>query len=62
MITEIVLIIELNSHGERLLEICKSADLKILNGRVSGNSKGRVTFRGKNGLSVVDHAVCYQDL
>ena len=53
---------ELNSHGKRLLEICKSADLRILNGRVSGDSLGRVTFHGKNGVSVVDYAVCDQDL
>ena len=47
---------ELNSHGKRLLEICQSADLRILN--------GRVTFHGKNGVSTsaVDHAVCDQDL
>ena len=27
---------EINNHGKRLLDICKSAELKILNGRVSG--------------------------
>ena len=53
---------ELNSHGKRLLEICKGADLRILNGRVSGDSLGRVTFHGKNGVSVVDYAVRDQDL
>ena len=46
---------ELNSRGKRLLEICKSADLRILNGRVSGDSLGRVTFHGKKGVSVVDY-------
>ena len=51
---------ELNSHGKRLLEICNSADLRILNGRVSGDSLGRVTFHGKKGVSVVDYAVCDQ--
>ena len=53
---------ELNSHGKRLLEICKSADLRILNERVSGDSLRRVTFHGQNGMSVVDYAVCDQDL
>ena len=53
---------ELNNHGKRLLEICRSADLRILNRRVSGDSLGRVTFHGKNGVSVVDYAVCDQDL
>ena len=38
---------ELNSHGKRLLEICKSADLRILNGRVNSDSLGRATFHGK---------------
>ena len=52
---------EFNSHGKRLFKICKSADLRILNGRVSGDSLGRVTFHGKNGVSVVDYAVCDQD-
>ena len=52
-----------NSHGKRLLEIFKiSADLRILNGIVSGDSLRRVTFHDKNGVSVVDYAVCDQDL
>ena len=53
---------ELNSHGKRLLDICKSADLKILNGRVSGDTLGRPTFHGRNGISVIDYAICDQDL
>ena len=39
---------ELNNHGKRLLSICKSTDLRILNGRVSGDSLGRATFHGRN--------------
>ena len=53
---------EVNNHGKRLLEICKSADLRILNGRVSGDSLGRATFHGRNGISVIDYALCDQDL
>lgn len=53
---------ELNNHGKRLLEICRSADLRILNGRVSGDSLGRATFHGRNGISVVDYAICDQYL
>ena len=34
----------LNNHGKRLVEICRSANLRILNGRVSGDSLGRTTF------------------
>lgn len=46
----------------RLLEICKSADLRIPNGRVNGDSLGRATFHEKNGISVVDHAICDQEI
>ena len=53
---------ELNNHGKRLLEICRGADLRILNGRVSGDSLGRATFHGRNGTSVVDYAIYDQDL
>ena len=53
---------ELNNHGKRLLEICRSADLTIMNGRSHGDSLGRLTFHGKSGVSVVDHAICDQDL
>ena len=53
---------EFNSHGKRLLDICKSADLKILNGRVSGDALGRPTFHGRNGLIVTDYATCNQDI
>ena len=53
---------ELNNHGKRLLEICRSADLRILNGRTSGDSLGRPTFHCKSGVSIVDYAICDQDL
>ena len=53
---------ELNNHGKRLLEICRSADLRILNGRISGDSLGRPTFHGNSGISVIDYAICDQDL
>ena len=53
---------ELNNHGKRLLEICRSADLRILNGRVSGDSSGRATFHERNGTSVVDYAICDENI
>ena len=52
----------LNNHGKKLLEICRSADLRILNGRISGDSLGRPTFHGKSGVSVVDYAIFDQNL
>ena len=33
----------LNEHGKLLLEICKSLDMRILNGRCKGDSFGRIT-------------------
>ena len=53
---------DLNNHGKRLLGICRSADLIILNGRLSDDSIGRATFHGRNGPSVVDYAIWDQDL
>ena len=50
------------SLGKRLLEICRNADLRILNARVSGDSLGRATFYGKAGISVVDFVMCDQTL
>ena len=53
---------DLNNHGKRLLEIWGSADLRILNGRINGDSLGRPTFHGKSGISVIDYSICDQDL
>lgn len=46
-----------NNHGKKLIEICKSCDLRILNGRTMGDSLGRPTFHGKNGTSVVEYMI-----
>ena len=51
----------MNVLGKSFLDICRSADLKLLNGRVSGDTLGRATFHGRNGISVVDYAICDQD-
>lgn len=50
----------LNSHGKRLLEICKMFDLKILNGRTNGDSLGRFTYSSRNGNSTVDYVITDQ--
>ena len=52
----------INNHGKLLLEICKSQNLKILNGRKTGDSLGKPTFHGFNGLSVVDYIIVSQNL
>ena len=53
---------DLNNHGKRLLEICRSADLRILNGTINGDSLGRPSFHDKSGISVIDYSICDQDL
>ncbi|KAL9982766.1 hypothetical protein ACROYT_G004864 [Oculina patagonica] len=50
----------LNNHGEKLLELCKNFDLRIVNGRVNGDTLGRPTFHGRNGTSVIDYIICDQ--
>ena len=49
-----------NSHGKRLLEICKNLDLRIVNGRGNGDTPGRPTFHERNGTSVIDYVICDQ--
>jgi hypothetical protein len=36
--------------------------MRILNGRTKGESFGRVTFHGNNGISTVDYIICDQEL
>ena len=46
---------EVNKHGNKLIDFCRSANLKIENGRKSGDSLGRFThFSNNNGASTVD--------
>ena len=33
-----------------------------MNGRLRGDSPGRLTFHGKSGVSVADYAICDRDL
>ena len=40
----------------------KAPNLKMLNGRVWGDTLGRPTFHRRNGISVIYYAICDQDL
>ena len=53
---------QINNHGKQLINVCKSSDIRILNGRTKGDSLGRATFHGTNGISVVDYVICDQEL
>ena len=49
------------SRGKQLLDLCKSARLRILNGRCLGDSQGCFTSYQHNGCSVVDYCMVDED-
>ena len=51
-----------NEYGRRLLELCRNARLRIVNGRVLGDTTGRMTCYQWNGSSVVDYCIADEDL
>ena len=51
-----------NSHGKSSIELCIEAQLRILNGRTLGDSKGQLTFFNHNGSFVVDYCICSSDI
>jgi hypothetical protein len=59
--TEWILITKLITMVKTWLTGVKS-DLRILNGRTKGDSFGRATFHGNNGISAVDYIICDQEL
>ena len=50
-----------NKEGKLLLSLCKSSQLKILNGRKIGDSLGYYTYYHTNGCSTVDYTLCQQN-
>lgn len=53
---------KINNHGKRLIEICKNFNLRILNGRIKGDSLGKPTFHNKKNTSTIDYAICNTEL
>ena len=51
-----------NDHGKVLLQLCKNCNLRILNGTTLGDSLGKPTYHGRHGTSLLDYAICHQDL
>ena len=51
-----------DNRGKKLLEICKSLNLFIVNGRKTGDSFGKYTSFQWNGSSVVDYVIASQTL
>ena len=45
-----------NTHGVKLLDMCKACSLRIANGRLHNDKNvGEFTFHNKNGSSVIDY-------
>ena len=59
---ERIMISQINEHGKSLLEICKTCDLRIVNGRTSGDSFGRITCRSPKGISTVDYFIVSHEM
>ena len=50
-----------NASGTKLLDLCKSTDLRIVNGRVGDDDGiGRYTFLANTGKSVIDYVISSQ--
>ncbi len=54
--------IKVNSFGKCLVELCKSANLKMLNGRSLGDLNGAYTCFQYNGRSLVDYCIVSDNL
>ena len=50
-----------NPQGRRLLEICQSNKVRILNGRTLGDLDGLFTFHGEKGSSSIDVAIMKEE-
>ena len=42
---------EKNNYGEELLELCKSYNVHVLNGRLDGDNKGEITCIANDGAT-----------
>ena len=52
-----------NASGNKLLDLCTSSKLKIVNGRVFDDSGvGSFTYMSVNGHSLIDYVVCSEEL
>jgi len=47
----------LDAHGKRLIQLCKSTNMLICNGRLCNDKHGEYTFINNNGSSVVDYCI-----
>ena len=53
---------QVNEHGKSLLELCKTCDLRIVNGRTTGDTFGRITYHSPKGISTVDYFIVSHEI
>lgn len=53
---------KINVYGRLMLDLCKNADLIIVNGRTIGDVSGAFTCYKENGKSLVDYLICSASL
>ena len=51
-----------NKHGRNLINLCRSTNLRILNGRKFGDTIGNLTCISHNGASCIDYALASNSL
>ena len=54
--------IKTNTYGTKLLNLCSTSNLVILNGRKLGDLGGKLTSHQYNGSSTVDLSLCTRDI
>ncbi len=47
-----------NLFGSKLIKLCETLGLVILNGRTTGDASGRYTYHSTRGSSVIDYGIC----
>ena len=54
--------VNLNSFGQTLINLCKSFNIHVLNGRTKGDSPGELTCISKTGCSQIDYSIVSSEL
>ena len=52
----------INDHGKQLLDLYKTCDLRILNGRSNGDTLGNFTYHSITGVSTEDYIIVSHNL
>lgn len=51
-----------NQYGKQVLDLCIEAQLRILNGRTIGDTKGKCTLFNYTGVAITDFCICNSNL